>query len=468
MRIMDLFSIAKEYLLVGIIAVAVFAIVIAIGYFWVYKKILHGKKTIKKNNAIWLIIFGIYLVVVLLATVLDRSYFIDYGKRVIPLFYSYKSAWNTFSAIEWRNIILNICMFVPFGFLLPLGVEKARKWWVTYACGFFFTVIIESVQLITGRGVAECDDVLNNFIGCMIGYGFYTLVIYIYECLKGKMHNLKNVILSFIPLIGTAIIFGAIFATYNMQEFGNLQIKYIIKANVSNVSTDEKLSDEKLNYPVYAVEGMDKKETKEFADKFLKNLGDKLDDSLTDLYDDTAIYRGEGGNVSVNYIDGTYSFVDFDDEEEDGISKTDSNVTEEYIEKRLNEYGVYIPSGCTFENKVDGVYSFNADKIIEGDTMYNGTIEVTCYEGNVIGNIDYNVIKCSKLKDVECISFKEAYNLIKEGKFKYYSNEKLDIRVKKINVNYITDTKGYYQPEYACGVDINGEETKIDIPAMEK
>ena len=38
MRIMDLFSIAKEYLLVGIIAVAVFAIVIAIGYFWVYKK----------------------------------------------------------------------------------------------------------------------------------------------------------------------------------------------------------------------------------------------------------------------------------------------------------------------------------------------------------------------------------------------------------------------------------------------
>ena len=338
-----------------------------------------------------------------------------------------------------------------------------------YICMWiFFTVIIESVQLITGRGVAECDDVLNNFIGCMIGYGFYTLVIYIYECLKGKMHNLKNVILSFIPLIGTAIIFGAIFATYNMQEFGNLQIKYIIKANVSNVSTDEKLSDEKLNYPVYAVEGMDKKETKEFADKFLKNLGDKLDDSLTDLYDDTAIYRGEGGNVSVNYIDGTYSFVDFDDEEEDGISKTDSNVTEEYIDKRLNEYGVYIPSGCTFENKGDGVYSFNADKIIEGDTMYNGTIEVTCYEGNVIGNIDYNVIKCSKLKDVECISFKEAYNLIKEGKFKYYSNEKLDIRVKKINVNYITDTKGYYQPEYACGVDINGEETKIDIPAMEK
>lgn len=46
MRIMDLFSIAKEYLLVGIIAVAVFAIVIAIGYFWVYKKNI----TWQKNN----------------------------------------------------------------------------------------------------------------------------------------------------------------------------------------------------------------------------------------------------------------------------------------------------------------------------------------------------------------------------------------------------------------------------------
>ena len=416
MRIMDLFSIAKEYLLVGIIAVAVFAIVIAIGYFWVYKKILHGKKTIKKNNAIWLIIFGIYLVVVLLATVLDRSYFIDYGKRVIPLFYSYKSAWNTFSAIEWRNIILNICMFVPFGFLLPLGVEKARKWWVTYACGFFFTVIIESVQLITGRGVAECDDVLNNFIGCMIGYGFYTLVIYIYECLKGKMHNLKNVILSFIPLIGTAIIFGAIFATYNMQEFGNLQIKYIIKANVSNVSTDEKLSDEKLNYPVYAVEGMDKKETKEFADKFLKNLGDKLDDSLTDLYDDTAIYRGEGGNVSVNYIDGTYSFVDFDDEEEDGISKTDSNVTEEYIEKRLNEYGI--------EPIVVDPWAS------EADAMREYGVKLTKFEN---------------ITDADCIIVAVAHDEFKKLKLndikKLYCNNKND------KENVLLDVKGLYKIE---------------------
>ena len=151
MRVIDLISKAKEYLVAGIVIVAILAIIIAVGYFIVYKKILNGKKQINKNSVIWLIIFGVYLAVVLMATMLDRISTMGFRKNIIPLFYSYKSAWNNFSAIEWRNIILNICMFIPFGLLLPFGIKKAKYWWVTYVCGLIFTVLIESVQLITCR-----------------------------------------------------------------------------------------------------------------------------------------------------------------------------------------------------------------------------------------------------------------------------------------------------------------------------
>lgn len=94
-------------------------------------------------------------------------------------------------------------MFIPFGLLLPFGIKKAKYWWVTYVCGLIFTVLIESVQLITGRGVFECDDVFNNLLGAMIGMVFYVLIAYIYACNKGNKSGIKKVIFSFAPLFGT-------------------------------------------------------------------------------------------------------------------------------------------------------------------------------------------------------------------------------------------------------------------------
>ena len=43
-------------------------------------------------------------------------------------------------------------------------------------CGFGFALFIEVVQLITGRGVFETDDIINNTIGAMIGYGLFSVV----------------------------------------------------------------------------------------------------------------------------------------------------------------------------------------------------------------------------------------------------------------------------------------------------
>lgn len=90
---------------------------------------------------------------------------------------SYQDAWVNFSAAAWRNIILNICMFVPFGVLLPSCIKSCQSWWKTYLAGFVFTVGIESVQLVARRGLFELDDIMGNTVGAMIGYGIFALGI---------------------------------------------------------------------------------------------------------------------------------------------------------------------------------------------------------------------------------------------------------------------------------------------------
>ncbi len=61
-------------------------------------------------------------------------------------------------------------------------------------CGFGFALFIEVVQLITGRGVFETDDIINNTIGAMIGYGLFSVarLIFVAVCSRKKVQDNTN------------------------------------------------------------------------------------------------------------------------------------------------------------------------------------------------------------------------------------------------------------------------------------
>lgn len=106
MRIQDIVAMGKEYL-------------------------MHGEKRISWKKLIWKLLFVIYLIVVIGLTLLGR--FGGWENKIIkPLFYSYKEAWYSGKVTEWSNLVLNICMFVPFGFLVSLAVPKINRFWKTY------------------------------------------------------------------------------------------------------------------------------------------------------------------------------------------------------------------------------------------------------------------------------------------------------------------------------------------------
>lgn len=129
MRISDIMRLGKSAIIFATIVVAFLAIIWLLGYKMIYKKILHGKKQISIGRIGLMCVLAVYIVVVLYVTLLRGG--IGFGgfeyRANFKPFSSYKEAWYNFSAQEWRNLILNICMFVPFGFLLPIVLERLKE-----------------------------------------------------------------------------------------------------------------------------------------------------------------------------------------------------------------------------------------------------------------------------------------------------------------------------------------------------
>lgn len=79
----------------------------------------------------------------------------------------------------WSNILGNILVFMPFGFLLKhSGYTMTRG--LLY--GLALILFIEGVQLVSGLGVFDVDDILLNGIGVFLG-------LLIYDILVGRRRN---------------------------------------------------------------------------------------------------------------------------------------------------------------------------------------------------------------------------------------------------------------------------------------
>lgn len=75
---------------------------------------------------------------------------------------------------DLKNSFLNILLFIPLGFFLPLLCTKFRKCSVTLMFGLAMTIAIEVLQMLTYR-VTDINDVLTNFLGCWLGYGTFRI-----------------------------------------------------------------------------------------------------------------------------------------------------------------------------------------------------------------------------------------------------------------------------------------------------
>lgn len=73
-----------------------------------------------------------------------------------------------------RQVLLNVIMTVPFGFLFPMIRNPAAGFGRTVFCCLLMSLGIELLQpLINGFRSADITDIMTNTIGGMIGYVLY-------------------------------------------------------------------------------------------------------------------------------------------------------------------------------------------------------------------------------------------------------------------------------------------------------
>lgn len=468
MRISSVIQLARQYLLVGIIGSIVVGGLFLIGYFLVYKKLMKGTKKLKASKVGLWSVFLIYMIVVLGATIGDRVS--GYESVNLHLFSSYKDAYNNFSLGEWRNIILNILMFVPIGLIMPLLFEKCKYWYVTYLVGFCITLFIEMLQFISKRGIFELDDIINNTLGCAIGYGIVMIFISLLKRKKvNKKHNVLITTSYQIPLIVTIIFFSVTFIKYDKQELGNLSItsNYNINMSTIDISTKINLDNKFKKAYVYEAYVGNKEDAINLANKIFSKLNTTIDESQNDEYDDTIIFKSEKGNYSlwIDYKGLTTNFIDFSQFE----AKGEENLTYEEVQALLSKFDIELPKDADFKDNGDGNYSISLNMVKSKDEYLNGDLMCTISKNDIVSNFTNNIISYKPYKEYDILSLKEAYDEILKGNFRLIDvlDKNSNIEVTDASLIYQLDSKGFYQPVYDFTANIDKDiNHHIYIPAL--
>jgi len=136
-----------------------------------------------KYNLILKTLFYIYICSVLWLTILPLP--LGYGIHLVHYAgYQYGNIYPFHDYLlgrsgAMRDIILNIIMLMPFGFLYP--IIKQKKLLHTVAAAFLFSLAIELFQLmvtvlITNYRSFDVTDLITNTLGGLIGYLIYLLL----------------------------------------------------------------------------------------------------------------------------------------------------------------------------------------------------------------------------------------------------------------------------------------------------
>ena len=100
--------------------------------------------------------------------------------KTIKMYIDYSYMLNSF-----ENLVGNVVVFMPFGFLRPYIQERCKKFPVLMLNAFIFVLGIEVFQLFSAFGAFDVDDILLNCVGAALGWMIYVK----WEDIRRKWHD---------------------------------------------------------------------------------------------------------------------------------------------------------------------------------------------------------------------------------------------------------------------------------------
>lgn len=455
----ELWQSLKQAIAVVLLAAA------AVGYVYSRHKAGYGgEKPFPWRKTILILFLAGYLAVVGYAT-LSRLQGYGASGFSFHLFRAWREAWNHFSVTGWLNVLLNIVLFTPLGVLLPLIWKHFQKWNRMLAAGFGISLYVELMQYLTGRGIFDTDDLFANTLGAMIGYFLLMIVLAFRE--KRWRSLLCYCLLTSVPVGAVA----GIFVAYSVQTYGNLPGAYTYRLSTTGVNwvLECELSDMERTVSIYKMDPPTQKEADALRDTFAEALGVEFE--RTDYYDESTMYmdqRGSSGwhNLTVQRLDGTYTYYEGWDS-----PLTPAETDRETIEALLEEFSIGVPSRAEFSYLHSGRHLFMADRILEGETMVDGTLSCVYNDEGIITEIHNTLITCTYYGEAAILSPREACEKLLSGKFTSENEGVLradPVYIDSCTLSYTIDTKGFYQPVYLFALSAgNGEYAEtVMIPAL--
>jgi len=453
----------QSLMLPVMIIIGVEFLLIAFYYFFYNKK----EPSVRKRNHVKKLMLGAlfigYIVFVCELTIIGRgsSHFLQMN---LQPFSGYIDAWKKYSLRDLQNCIFNILMFVPLGVFLPLLFPKFKLFKWLFLVVVSATLSIETYQTLTGAGIFELDDLINNSIGGIIGYQLYRLVASIVQHKKLKIKSLIGNLA--IPLI-MGLIFVGMMIVYNQQEFGHLAINAYTKSNMSgvDVSTSLDLSTAPTVAPVYKkIMKNDEVET-----LLQKKLGLSVTSTTENRGDREILLADNAGNPYTLFISsqGNWSLTEnlYTPDQTTAAGQDSVNKA-----KAIMDELALLPQEAEFTVWENGELEWTLpDRANINKDYWLGEVSLGLKPDGDIYSLSSNLRNHQFIKEVNILSPTEVYERIKNGEFpqiKYnalVTDEELTIKkgdqlsIELIELTHMYDTKGFYQPVYNVSGTLNGK-----------
>lgn len=123
-------------------------------------------KPVSLQRKIWMVILGMYLAAVFSVVGIPTIKYIQIEPQfnLIPIVDIVNAPLGYI-----KNTVLNILLFLPLGFLLPVIWKEFQNLKQTAVFGFALSLAIELSQIFTYR-LTDVDDLITNTFGAVAGY----------------------------------------------------------------------------------------------------------------------------------------------------------------------------------------------------------------------------------------------------------------------------------------------------------
>lgn len=156
--------------------IALFSLLFYLPIYFINKK-KRGIRPLIRHLAIYALI-GIFLSIIYTTILLywpDISFTPDYHQLNLKPFVWVSETYSMGFKRMIEQLLLNIIITMPLGFILPIIFKDLRKWSKTLMCVMLIILCIETLQYFTGRS-ADIDDLIMNTIGGNIGFSIFVLL----------------------------------------------------------------------------------------------------------------------------------------------------------------------------------------------------------------------------------------------------------------------------------------------------